>query len=497
MSRSRELKIIFLLAFLATLVRLVYGWIYEPWMQSNDQISWQIAINDSHLSYDQLIHYPHEGGSFLFGFISSFFSFFGIKNSLLVTAVLFDFGIRLIQLRIVHKLFSFQLAAVLGAWFIFASPILIPWGTLLFGLHASSAIFPFLLLYLLSKNNNSNKTYLLHGIFLGLACWFSYINLVLVPIYMGALFFSDKRSFKMVYAAIGFSVILIGHLLLRTYLDAGFHAEEMAISSIRGTTFAFFEKETWLRIIKVFIGPLSSSGVAVEGAPFFLILRYAWLILAFLGAVFAVRFSRAKPDAKLVKTIVATLVGFFVIYAISPFYASSSKPLNFIAYRHLTYALPLLMLLVFRGWMASKWKFYGLIPIFSISFFSAILVFNSPISTGTKEKEAGWTLGQKFGHDPERLVGLIQGSDYDKSALTEGAAWGFTTVLFNGMAAKDSIQVEEKIGILIDFVNHFSDEDALLLCNGVDFAFREDVTPVLDPEIRKKINVRLVCYPQE
>ena len=60
---------ILILCFLGTFVRIMYGLIYEPWLQAPDHLAWELLIEQGSFRYDHLIHYPHEGGSILISII--------------------------------------------------------------------------------------------------------------------------------------------------------------------------------------------------------------------------------------------------------------------------------------------------------------------------------------------------------------------------------------------------------------------------------------------
>src|SRR5690606_32878207 len=137
-----------------------------------------LILDQTKFSYEYLIHYPHEGGTILISLLSQFVNLFTSFSSLTVVAFLLDFVVRFIQITVVKKVFNSQTALLFGVWTIFATPALIPWGTVNFGLHYLSSVFPFILLLLLYRKKNTLKYYLGCGLFLGLACWFSYSNVV-------------------------------------------------------------------------------------------------------------------------------------------------------------------------------------------------------------------------------------------------------------------------------------------------------------------------------
>ena len=95
-----------ILCLLGALVRFLYGYFYALWNLASDQIAWEILLSEGTLSYDQLIHYPHEGGAIVISFFSHVVKLFTTFNSLTITAFLVDFCSRWIQLSIVQKIFN-------------------------------------------------------------------------------------------------------------------------------------------------------------------------------------------------------------------------------------------------------------------------------------------------------------------------------------------------------------------------------------------------------
>jgi len=65
---------ILLYLLLGLITRIIYGVWHEPWLNAPDQLAWDILLNEAILSgslrYDQLIHYPHEGGTILISFMA-------------------------------------------------------------------------------------------------------------------------------------------------------------------------------------------------------------------------------------------------------------------------------------------------------------------------------------------------------------------------------------------------------------------------------------------
>lgn len=59
---------------LGTMVRIAFGMHTRLWMGAPDQMVWELGLRDilenGNWSYKQLIHYPHEGGSFFLSLLA-------------------------------------------------------------------------------------------------------------------------------------------------------------------------------------------------------------------------------------------------------------------------------------------------------------------------------------------------------------------------------------------------------------------------------------------
>lgn len=274
------------LCILGSIVRFFYGYFFTPWQQASDQIAWEILLEEGTWSYDQLIHYPHEGGSILISILSRFSLLFTDFHCLVITAFVFDFFSRYIQLSIVQRVFEGKIFYCFGVWTIFATPTILPWATVNFGLHSISSFFPFVLLYILWRNKDTIQAHLQNGLFLGVAIWFSYSNIVLVPVYFLFQIIKENRSKKWMYSLFVLILVLSFHIILRLNMDAGFHLEKTNLTSIRGTNFLWNDLNTWTRVYKVWFTALADAAIAVPNSIFILrYLKYLWLVIVFVGII--------------------------------------------------------------------------------------------------------------------------------------------------------------------------------------------------------------------
>lgn len=472
------------IALLGSLVRIVFGFIYAPWNQAPDQIAQEVLIQDGTWTYDQFIHYPHEGGSIVMSFLGHLVKLFTNFNSLTIVAILFDFGSRWVQLFVAHKIVDRKLFYAFGLWTIFATPTILYYGTLNYGLHALSSFFPFVMLYLLWLNKDSVKHNVLLGLFLGISIWFSYSNVVLIFPYL-IFQFAQKKSFRSwIYSLGSFAAVIGLHLLVRMYVDAGFGMVHQNLDSIRGTAFLWDDPETWRRLYKVWMNPLVDSSIALINSPYtFYWIKYVWIALFFLGVAGLIKTYLKDDKTKILFLNSSTILFFILIYAVSPFYYDRPNFGHAVYYRHLTYIFPFLAFFVIVGLAAWRAKKITICLFLLISIYSTSLSFMQEPSSVTAEKAAGWVLGQKFGDDPVRIHELIAHSSYDKVELTQGAAWGMTLALFHDVFLEDTEALNSRTEELRLWLDMFPQESQPDLIEGVKFAFNPDVTPKLDPTI--------------
>ncbi len=248
--------LIFLTLILGTIVRALYAIKFQYFNLAPDQMASELILNELLLSgewsYAKLIHYPQEGGSILVGLFALLLKpFFGFK-SLVVVAFLLDFVSRGIQLVVVKKVFGFKPMMAYGLWTVFSIPLILPWAGLSFGLHSVASVFPFAFLYLISRPHNSAKEYFVDGLFLGLAIWFHYSNLVLLPIYILYLVFSKPPLKQIGSVALTFLGIFMIHLAVRLNVSSGFLLTDFTLGNLRGESFDLLNSKNYIRILEVY-----------------------------------------------------------------------------------------------------------------------------------------------------------------------------------------------------------------------------------------------------
>lgn len=484
---------IILLCLLGSLVRILFGLEFHPWYTAPDHLAWDLVIDQNNYSYDQLIHYPHEGGSIIISLLARIVNPLAEISALTIIALLLDFLVRYIQIRIVAKLFDKRIALFFAFWTILASPIILPWGTVNFGLHYISSLFPFVLLLLVSNYNESRKQNCLLGLFLGLAIWFSYSNVILA---LAAFVFVLARRTRLKAIAevlICFGAIIGLHALVRIYADPGFQLNGFGLGTVRGESFALSDIDL-LSVIADFPQVLLNGLIALPndnlGIPFMFYILLVFLFISILGFVLR---KRTDSIAFITKTAFLMVVAYLLLYLISPFYFEESSG-NYVMYRHLTYITPLIAMLLIVGVQRLK-------PIASVILILVLSVNTSFVFNSEKmepndmtAKATGWVLGTKLGHSPETLIEIVNDNTEIKHLLVEGIAWGTCNALFLSIESAEELQ--NKTDQLIELMHEYPPEFHAAFYAGVEFAFSAMVTPRLPEKHLNFIKQGLIDHSQ-
>lgn len=492
-------KHLVIILLLGTVVRLFYGVKAQSWDAAADQVAWGVLLEEliqgASLRYDQLIHYPHEGGSVLMSLLAWYLApFRNFLPPLSAAVLLVDFIARGVQLLVVRKVFDNSVTWLFGLWTILAVPQLIPWATVNLGLHAVAACFPFLFLYLLTREKPLLEQSVLSGLLVGAAVAFSYDNLVLIPAFLViAAFRKDPlaRKFKAAALFAGSIVITVTpHVWARLFLDNAFELTGFDAMSVRGTDCsggAFSER--WLNLLQVWYQALvgASTMPAFWGIPN-VVVRIVWLLICLVGLGLGLApASKLKSPFK-IGLVVAVV--FVLMYALSPFYTSLNNAESYTTYRHFSYILPLLVVLSIAGMLQSKQRPL-LLPIGLM--FLSVLGSATFIATAAPKKQstsiiAGWVLAKKIGHDTKRLkkVASLQPPEIQRE-LINGAVWGLTSTILENV----DDPYDPKVDQLVLALRQFLPENAYEVENGVRHSFSEGLTPQLNPVLLPELLKRL------
>lgn len=483
MFKSIDVKRVLILCFLGSFFRIIYGLRYEPWLLAPDHSAWELIIEKGIFRYDHLIHYPHEGGTILVSLISLLVEFVTDFSSLAVSAILIDFVVRFLQISVVEKVFGKSIGLLFGVWTIFSTPTIIPWGVLNFGLHSISSVFPFLLILFFSQKEQSIKQNLCAGIFLGLAVWFSYSNLILIPAFFIFTLFEPNKTRNLFYALLSLIGVLIFHLMVRAFFDAGFHLSQIGLMSIRGESFSLTEIDFLDRLTSL---PriIANSGIALEDP---LIPVKASRLIYYLYGVLSIVGFYAIYKREIINQSIYFICGvvilFLLSYIFSPFF-HLEKSIHFISFRHLTYILPLIALIIINGLAALKQR-WMVITFLVFVFFQSIQIFTKrkPQVGVINKKAIGWVLGTKFGHDPHQLIAIIEDDKAESQMLIQGIGWGITTAIMTN----DQIKFQDKINQQVDLFFKYPISYHEDLLEGIEFSYSDKVKPKLDQGLMNEV----------
>jgi len=482
-----------LFCLLGGIVRLLYGVWFQPWLQAPDHLAFEMLIEDGSMAYDHLIHYPHEGGTLLVGLLGRMVSPFTETGSLAIVAFLLDSIGRFVQLYVISKLFKGRVALAFGIWTVFGTAMIIPWGTISFGLHAVASVFPFVLLYILHQKQNTMRAQVLNGVFLALAFWFSYSNAFLIPVYFLFQWLKHKENRHWGYALLSMTLVLGLHILVRLTADAGFELEETSVASIRGTSFDLSK----LKSIKGWIGgwgvPMEQAAAGIQTEIRFVgrIALYLWKALFVLGIFGVLRSVWQKKTPLKVSMHLLTLLFFVTAYSMSPFFFESDRLANYVAYRHLAYILPLLTLMIILG--LSMQRFYAAtIGVFlCLGIFSTVFLFRQKPSEIQSEQITGWVLGAKLGHQPESLSQMILAAPCNPSKVFQGIGWGMSAALFSKLDENDPPSWEKALDKAASLLPRYPKRFQADLLAGIDYSFSMAVTPPLNVCIEEELLKKL------
>ena len=494
-----------MLLLLGTAVRLIYGFLARDWQAAPDQMAWDLLLKElvegGGVRYDQLIHYPHEGGGVLIsGLALLSWPFSGFLPPLTLAALLMDLISRGIQVFLARKLFGDTTAWWFGIWTVFALPSLLPWATVNFGLHALSSFWPFVFLWALQSRWRNFSPAQLAGAVTGLALSMSYDSLILVPAFVVFLILSHEKLMAKGQQALSYLLTLIlflvPHLFSRWFFEDGFELKEDPWFSIRGEEVSGGNWKTKLTNVHDTLRyTLPGSSMLPQIAGLGLTLgRNIWLAFGFLGILMGVLMKYWLRRIFLIGVAVVGL--YLLLFAWSPFFAGHSNQTNYVYYRHLTYILPLLTLLAIHGLVKARWFFRYLPPIWITWCLVGSLVFILRAQPPEKpvDRVTGWVLAKKLGHDPERLVHLTHLVEEEaREEMVKGFGWGATAALMEGVESLDHPSVEK----LLFIYGQLPQENKEDFKEGILMAFEPYFTPTLEIELRPGMKELLEAADKE
>ncbi len=265
------------------------------------------------------------------------------------------------------------------------------------------------------------------------------------------------------------------HLALRLFADHGFALDSNHWLAIRGVSFQSPSASDLVHRL------FETLRLTLPGASLLPALgaRWIWATLCYVGVVFAMM-DRTRRHTSLLGALV--ILSFVVMYAASPFFESYTDKSSEVAYRHLTYIIPLLVSMAVYGSVCGKGARRAVaVALIGLGCWGGLdtWVRASPPSSPAYDG-AGWILGQKFGHDPHRLARLLEIAPPEtRRQLAVGYGWGLAAALL----AETFGGEEERIQRLIELVDRFPGHVHPWVVEGTERAFEPFVTPELDPSL--------------
>lgn len=485
-----------LILLAGTVIRFLYGYWSKAWLGAPDQLAWGLGLdemlNSQTWHYVQLVHAPHEGGSLLVSLLSLLFRpFQSIMPSLSWAALLIDTLSRWVQLRSAQKLFGNRIALVFGIWTILSVPLLLPWGTVNYGLHSLFSFIPFVFLYVINKYRQNKYLPVIAGLFCGIAVSVSYDNLVLV---MASVFFllSVSQTFtnrlsKLFVFSVTFMLAVLPHIVARIYFDPALSLNGDGLLSIRGVALDnTFSLAHFSHVATVWFTSLPGSFLLTF--PAFLspeIISILVCMFVFTGTILYIRNQSVEKYLKIVSVSIVVL--FVIVYALSPFYGKSYHATSYVYYRHWCYIAPLLTLIMINGLSHSgkfKWYITGawmlLSGVASLQYISSFQKIDQPLY-----RQAGWILANKYNNDPGKLFQIHAMAEQPyQDELLVGIGWGLSVAILRNSSHEASVEK------LVKIIRHSPVNYQPAMIRGVYYSFNKGITPILDQRILIELRSR-------
>ncbi len=478
----RKLAILMLIALAGSVVRLWFGLRAELWAAAPDQLAWGVLLaegTEGPLRWDQLVHYPHEGGTLVCSLMAISFwkTALGVP-ALSWVALILESMVRVGMILIAWRSLGFRTAILFAVWSVFAVPSLLPWAMVNFGLHSLAGFWPFAALWIISRGSSSGREAVGLGLVTGLGLSFSYDALMLVVPSCAAALLSH-RGWKGVRACVIYLLVTLAvvspHLATRVWFDTGFELAGDNPSAVRGLEFAVPSLgELVTNTRQTVTRSLPGASLLPELGPFSAgATRLVWGIVLGLGLL-TVAWNPQNRRVLLYGLVVGCT--WVVLYAASPVFFGERTAAGFVAYRHFGAILPLLVLLAMNSAANGPRlaKAACLLLVLAGVWGGALSIVKATPPESPDLRAAGWILGSKLGHDPARLEALLAHvEESERRELAFGYGWGIAAAVL----APASPPAAEELGQVNDLVSVFSPVVRPRVVQGVRFAFSDGVTP--------------------
>lgn len=501
--RHRDLWLLTGIVAAGTALRLVVGFAGRGWEAYPDQLAWGLVLEEAltqPLRLDQLLHYPHEGGTVLQSLLALALWLVAGAAPLGVpvlswVALSVDSASRAFQIGIVNRVFGRSSAILFGLWSVAAVPGLVSWATVNFGQHALSAWAPFALLAAAASRSSRWSGPIALGLVTGASVAWSYDSLTLVPT-AAVLAAIDARP-RWWRGAAAWAATTVAGLAplaaLRALFDTGFGLECLSGMSIRGIDFELptilgTASRSWHLLVDALPATSLLPGLVRHDAG---LTRLLWGLVVVMGLIFAIR----RPERRAALVVIAVTVSWVVLFAASPFGIPPRTATTLIEVRHSTYILPLVVALAVHG-LATSGRALQLVAVVLIALSTTGTWLNEPPRLPPRLEAwhgTGWILGRKLGHDPERLTRLLRTCpDSNRRALVEGVGWGIAATLLQGVDDPGDPRIDE----VARLVQRFAPELRLMVIDGVRSAFSPTVSPRLNRHLLPSLNLQRPETPE-
>jgi hypothetical protein len=321
------------------------------------------------------------------------------------------------------------------------------------------------------------------GVVLGLAVWFSYSNLVLIPAFFIYQLFTHRSWRIMGNALAGLAAVLLLHAGVRLITDPGFHLAPFGLMSIRGETLSLDAGTLWDRILhvpQVLVHALSALPAPGNHSGGIKLLYFALFLTAGIALFLA---FRKKSFSSAIGLSLLILFFFLASYCLSPFFYDQNTG-NYVSFRHISYILPLFTLLLILG--VSHWKARHLIwaAFLFLCMGRTIQFFSIPpkASPESVHLATGWAVATKLGHQPQQIEAILGRHPELYPHLVQGIGWGLCSASFQHTQSSKG-PTETQMQQFSELFFSYSPTYHQDIWQGVTYSFTSNLTPPLDPDL--------------
>ena len=480
---QRFLGWVLLFAFVTALSRFVFAHHTTLFNRAFEQIAWQYLIDDcveSGTSLEALIPSNTDSGMLVFSLFAILLQLiFHTSNTIAITFCIWMAVSITLQVVITDKVFDRTTAILFLFWNLVASPVLWPLNAAYFGSQTALSLFPFLLLLLFSSSQIS-RSVILHTLIVAAAVCFSLQNAVLLPAYCIIILFSqlpDKKNRAIVFSLLCFGIVIVYYTVLAKLL----HQSVPSPVQFLGITSSFITDLSSLAFNFILI----FSEVVPKGIFFFTadtLFNYGayWLLLLIVlaGAAFYLKEGRNLSIQRLGAALIVLV--FVLISACNSSTPVDAAKFNFFSLRAFAYILPLFFVVILyalnNSFALGKKLAYSLLVV--CGYYSYLTVSHFEPISAQSHKPVAWLLAKSLSTKPQVLLRISNRADISKkNELISGYAWGLAAATLKDTRGGDTL----KLKTLKETLDKFGEGNNSALLEGINTAFANGVTPVLDP----------------